>query len=123
MDIREITPEERRELQDFDRRFRSELVDNIEKIDDLPDDLRIDTWGELSERFRQYQKAITEREGTQPDFDDPAIKEKHAGLVKSLHLDADQIVRKALQTRHANDLSSGLKARAHGAVREHDRER
>ena len=123
MDIREITPEERRELQDFEERLHRGNPGMLQKLNDLPDDVRGDTWIELRQRFRQYENAITEREGKRPDFDDPAIQLKHKDLVKSLHLDADQIARKALETQRAKDLADQLKAREAAAGIDRDRER
>jgi len=118
-----MDPKERGELQDFERRFRSAFFNTLEKIDDLPDDLRSETWQELRERFRQYQRTVTEREGQQPDFDDPTIQDRHAELVKSLHLDAGQIAEKALETQRAKGIADQYKTRDAGTRPDRDREK
>jgi hypothetical protein len=123
MEVPEIDPDERRALQDFEETFRAEFKGKLGQMDDLPYDPRVEAWGKLQEEYRHYQKAVAEREGSEPDFYDPALREKHKDLNKSLHLTADQTIKNALETQRAKDLAEQVKSRGLGAGHDRDRER
>lgn len=123
MEVPEIDPKERRALQDFEETFRAEFSGKLGKLDDLPYDPRIEAWGKLKEQFRHYQKAVAERERTEPDFYDPALREKHKDLNTSLHLSADQTVKNAIDTQRAKVLAAQLKEHSANPGPDRDRER
>jgi hypothetical protein len=111
------------EWRDFEKRFRNQMENTLEKLNGLPPEIRAQTEDKIRERFRQDERETAELEKNEPDFYNPSTQGKHMSLVEFLHFDADQIAKKALETHRAKDLADQYKAREASAGNDHDRER
>ena len=84
------------EWRDFEKRFRNQLQGFLEKLNELPPDVRTKTEDKLRERYRQEEKETLELSKKEPDFYNRSTQAKYMGIVDSLLSDADTIVDKAL---------------------------
>jgi mannose/cellobiose epimerase-like protein (N-acyl-D-glucosamine 2-epimerase family) len=109
------------EWQDFEKRFRDQMRDTLEKLEGLPPAVRAKTEDQIRERYRRHEKETAELEEKEPDFHNPSTQGKHMSLVEFLHFDAGQIAKQA-QEQRAKDIADQFKARDQGGSRDRERE-